>query len=409
MQRCASDDAGEAAGRRWLIMCVRAVLGTGRADHRPSSDTALVNWTAVERTAVEHGVLPLVHRYVTATSGRDLPAAFVARIEDRFRRHARRALAMAGELIDLLQAFDVAAIRAVPLKGPLLAERLYGDVAMRQFADLDLLVPPGDRCRATALLEARGYSRAASGRTSVVFRRESPGCLDVDLQWAIAEPRFSLALPDSFWRRLQCRTLWSTTIHEPSLEDTLLLLCSHPAKHCWSRIGWICDIAAFVRRYRDRVDWDAALAAARRGGTERLLLTGARLAADVTSVDLPAPFVRPVERNRVVQEVAADVARRLFEPVREPGRLTGSLGVAGAGLLYVRSRERPKDKVPYVRFLLALFGEWFDWTPNDRDRAVIELPPWLGFLYYAIRPARLTRKFGGRLVRRTAQLLLAWR
>jgi hypothetical protein len=405
----ASDNACESAERRWLLMCVRAVLGTARAAHGPGIDCALVDWGRVERTAVEHGVLPLVHRYVTTASGGDLPSPFVLRLQERFRRHARRALAMAAELIELLQAFDVAAIRAVPLKGPLLAERLYGDVAMRQFADLDVLVHPGDRCRALALLMARGYSAAAGSPTSTVLRRLERGSADVDLQWEIAEPRYSLTTPDSFWARLERRCLWSTTVYQPSLEDTLLLLCGHPAKHCWSRVGWICDIGAFVRRYHDRIDWDAELAAARRNGTARLLLTGARLAADVVDVDLPATLDRASRRSGAVRALAADVSRRLFEPVPEPRRHTGSLGVAGAGLLYMRSRERLQDRVPSVGFLFLLFRQWFAWTPNERDRAVIELPRRLDFLYYAIRPVRLTRKFGGPLVRRAAQLLLVWR
>jgi len=65
--------------------------------------------------------------------------------------------ALAAELGELLRLFEESGIRALPFKGPVLALDLFGDLALREFVDLDILVPAGEILRATDLIEARGY------------------------------------------------------------------------------------------------------------------------------------------------------------------------------------------------------------------------------------------------------------
>ena len=50
-------------------------------------------------------------------------------------------------------------IEVLPLKGPVLAEALYGDVTMRAYNDLDLLVRRENFHRAEVLLLDRGLLR----------------------------------------------------------------------------------------------------------------------------------------------------------------------------------------------------------------------------------------------------------
>ena len=40
----------------------------------------------------------------------------------------------------------------VPVKGPVLASTAYGDIAMREFVDLDILVRPSDVASAMTIL-----------------------------------------------------------------------------------------------------------------------------------------------------------------------------------------------------------------------------------------------------------------
>jgi hypothetical protein len=74
---------------------------------------------------------------------------------------AHRALMQAGLTHNLLRSLEAAGVRAVSLKGPLLAQRIYGDPAVRPSGDIDLWVAPADFARALGVLAEAGYRRPA--------------------------------------------------------------------------------------------------------------------------------------------------------------------------------------------------------------------------------------------------------
>jgi hypothetical protein len=123
---------------------------------------------------------------------------------------------------------------------------------------------------------------------------------------------------------------------------------------------------------------------------------------------MPAEALPMMRADKAVASFASEVAQRLFEPAGKLRRLNGSYGFVDAGILYIKSRERVVDKVPHAVFLLRVLLGWCTLVPNDRDRAVVTLPSSLAFLYYLIRPFRLTRKYGVRLIQRSLQLALVW-
>ena len=50
-------------------------------------------------------------------------------------------LYLTQEMLKLLSAFRKKGIPAIPYKGPVLAQAVYGNVGLRQFGDLDITVP----------------------------------------------------------------------------------------------------------------------------------------------------------------------------------------------------------------------------------------------------------------------------
>ena len=57
--------------------------------------------------------------------------------------NAHRALWLTLELLNIHRHLQTRGLEVLPYKGPVLAETLYGNVAMRQFSDLDLLIRSG--------------------------------------------------------------------------------------------------------------------------------------------------------------------------------------------------------------------------------------------------------------------------
>ena len=58
----------------------------------------------------------------------------------------------------ILDSLEAAGIRALGLKGSVLARALYDDVAWRSAGDIDILVAVGDLARAIEVVEAMGWS-----------------------------------------------------------------------------------------------------------------------------------------------------------------------------------------------------------------------------------------------------------
>jgi hypothetical protein len=191
--------------------------------------------------------------------------------------------------------------------------------------------------------------------------------------------------------------------------DRLLILCGHPARHCWSGREWVSDVAAFLQAHADRIDWQAVIDRAGALGVRRLLLLAMQLAQDVVRLELPTEVAASSRNDRVVGDLAREVAQRLLDSSNGLDRLNGSYGVVEAGVLYVRTRERVTDKLPYVRYLAGLFRQGCRLTPNEQDRAVIALPRFLDGLYFLIRPVRLLCKYGARAVKCGAALAASWR
>jgi hypothetical protein len=101
------------------------------------------DWDELLRLAEHHGVLPLVARSLRRY-GRNLPPEVERSLQQADAENVRRSLWFAGELARILEHFETKQLKSIPYKGPVLAESVYGDLALRQFSDLDLPISPTD-------------------------------------------------------------------------------------------------------------------------------------------------------------------------------------------------------------------------------------------------------------------------
>jgi hypothetical protein len=227
-------------------------------------------------------------------------------------------LRLTGELFRLLELFNQNEIRALVVKGPVLAVEAYADPGMRSYGDLDLLVRQRDIHRATELLIASDYQAAVSldairaGKIPGQYlfcKRE--GKLLVELHNDLTLRYFPRPLPieDFFARQVRVR-LDAHEVPAPSLEDHLVLICVHGAKHFWERLGWIADVAGMVSQQAS-IDWKRARTSAKAVEANCLLDTGLRLAMDVLRAELPEPVAAGVRGDAIAARLAGQALRWL--------------------------------------------------------------------------------------------------
>jgi hypothetical protein len=115
---------------------------------------------------------------------------------------------------------------------------------------------------------------------------------------------------------------------------------------------------------------------------------GLLLAADVCALPLPSPLSELAVSDRRAGELAARVRAGLFEP--EPAHRTKEFQ---RHAFYLRTRERLVDRARIVWFSCARIPH-----PLARDWELFRLPSRMSFLYYVLRPLRLFRDYGRRIL-----------
>ena len=84
-----------------------------------------------------HGLVPLLYRRLSVAMDPTQSAGLEA-FRQRDKVNAHRTLWLTVELINIHKHLVARGLEVLPYKGPALAESLYGNVALRQFSDLDL-------------------------------------------------------------------------------------------------------------------------------------------------------------------------------------------------------------------------------------------------------------------------------
>jgi Uncharacterised nucleotidyltransferase len=345
------------------------------------------DWTKLLPLAQEHGVLGHLAVHVHELDENLVPTEIRQMLLEHHREQVFSTLSMIAELFRLLKLFAANGISALIVKGPALALRAYGDPTVRSYGDLDLLVRRRDIRRATESLQAAGYQ--ATVPLSAIDAGKIPGqylfCktdtrLIVELHNDFTLRYFPRPLPiEEFFARQIPVCLDGREAPALSIEDELVLICIHGAKHLWERLMWIADVAAMVTR-QTGISWVRATASARAVRADHMLHTGLLLAADLLHAHLPEDIYAFVRQDALAAKLVARILRwlpgaghtppALFERAAFRLRMRGGLLAAPAYLLRLALSPTEED--------------WKQGTAESRNSVLDALR----------RPYRLARKHG---------------
>jgi Uncharacterised nucleotidyltransferase len=201
-------------------------------------------WMTMLDLAEEERILPW-----TAACLKPVIGASTSRLAERLheidQKTRLQTFVWTSTLKSALAAFHRAGVPVISLKGPWLAERLYGDTAFRTYTDLDLLVHTADIARAEDLLGALCFIPA--GRRSQYDRKWRRHGVIVELHHDVENPLIFDFGIERAWNRAQLSQFQGVPawLLEPS--DELLYLCLHGAKHRFERLSHILDLTFAFR------------------------------------------------------------------------------------------------------------------------------------------------------------------
>jgi hypothetical protein len=347
-----------------------------------------VSWPALFSLAEEHGVIWLLASSVAQFDENLVPAEFADKIRQLHRAQVLSALQMTADLFRLVDQFRDAGLDALLVKGPILALRAYGDTGARQYSDLDFVVRQKDILRTTELMISAGYQpeipvEAISPQNipgQYVFVRIAAPLL-VELHTERTMRYFPRGLPiEEFFARRQYVSVDGHHIPALAIEDELLLICIHGAKHLWERLSMVADVAAFVAR-QNSLNWERCFAASRAAGAERMLNTGLLLAGNLLSAPLPQNVQARLQSDRSASQLAGKIATWLSS------RGQTSPGLFSRALYRVRMRGNVVSGLGYL-LRLTFSPTQEDW-PSDAEENHD------GRFAALRRPVRLVKKYRG--------------
>ena len=341
------------------------------------------DWDRLLAMAAAHGMRPLLYRFLRGACGFiAIPDHVTSILQEFTQQNLRKNLRMTGELILLLRMFAEEGVNVIPFKGPTLAALAYGDLGLREFGDLDMLIARRDFMKAQEMLIASGYQPEAllNARQATAFAEScnvmafwhAEKEISVEAHWELS-PKYLPFSPDpeGLRQRMVPSRPGGQTVMTFSPEDLLVYLCAHGAKHVWEKLIWIVDVAGLIHRHSN-ADWDRVYELAVEQRCERVLFLGLRLARDVIGVSAPSEIERFIESDPESGKLAVKVNERLFNFQRNPG---------ADSLFILRLQRRWPDKISsFMR--IAITPSVADWISFPTLRR-------FAWAYPLLRPLRL--------------------
>ncbi len=371
--------------QRLLLACAGAPLSPDRLQNIEALIEGPLDWPLMLGTARAHRVVALCYPVLQEVGRAVVAADVMAALRAEAMATAARNLRLAAKLVEISGRAEAAKIALVPYKGPVLAEMAYGNLGLRDFVDLDFILPHRDLRAAWDLLGGLGYRPANPALASpdapvpgeyVFLSAENDVQVEVHTELTLRH----FPTPPDLEPLLAAREavmLAGRRVLTFSREDTLTLLAVHGAKDFWAQLLWICDIAWLVQT--PRFDCKRALNRADRMACRRMTNVALLLAHETLGAAMPENVLGGAEADAGARAQAQWLAGRLFasEPLGRREQL--------------RYRMRMVEGFwPGARYVARLAT-----MPAADDWNTLRLPAPLGFAYALLRPLRLLRRRNG--------------
>lgn len=371
-----------------ILLCLEYFIG---ADNGSTITPVLemdLDWQRIVSLSIRHRVLPLLHRVLIPNFSQYISQSVQSYLENYLTDLVKRNLLLSGNLLKIITLFEKNTICAIPFKGPVLAETLYGGLALRQFCDLDILVAKHDAIRARNLLIGYGFQTdfaLSNDKESLYLEHENFFSLtnpisgiNIDLHWELSgrynlEPiTLEMLLADSITVQFSGRNLMAM-----SAEKELVYICIHASSHCWEQLEFITAVAAFLADGKN-LQWQKLIDWAETMHCRRMLLLGLSIADTLFQVPIPDTIRFLIRQDSGVKQMSGTIRNSLFKEDHTtlPWRFS---------LMHIINRDNFIDKIRYAIRI--------GFRPTIAEWQGYKLPRYLTFLYPLLRPLRLGLKW----------------
>lgn len=355
------------------------------------------DWQLFADACDHHNVASLAFCRLAALPGHSVPAGLLARLRARFYEISATNYLLANKLVALTSRLEEQQIPVLAYKGPAVAVTVYGDLALRHFDDLDLVVHWEHLSKAIQVMTSAGFRlldrRPETRRDRARFHHIAFHAPDqshyVELHWQLGGSLWQAFSPEieKMWSRCETLQLPHGRVSTMCREDLFLTLCYHGARHRWVRLKWLVDVRELLRS-ADTWNWPRiAEMIVNRPRTGASASLGILLAHELLGAPIPADAARVLPETKRIRGVAEAIREEILANAQTDwGTHRTLLGLED------RRAARVKYRGSYAMWCLRWWCRQV-LEVNYKDRALVQLPERLEFLYRYIRLLRLVVKY----------------
>lgn len=242
-----------------LLRCCSYITDSTVPVFGQSADFQPTDWIRFLFLTKKHRLFP--QAYQTLKNFPEIvPQYVIHELEAAFTRHRNRMTTLSAVLLQIHLIFEQQAIYWIALKGPVMAEQLYGDPAHRQTRDLDILVRADQIDQAIGLLLRYGFHltdtyflRNPEKRILYMIRenhvrfRHPEKRMYIELHWSVSKYFTSITAQYLFEHAVDI-DFQGKTIKTLSPELCFPVLASHGVYHRYEELFWLYDIVQLMQR-----------------------------------------------------------------------------------------------------------------------------------------------------------------
>ncbi|MBI5870706.1 MAG: nucleotidyltransferase family protein [Actinobacteria bacterium] len=338
-----------------------------------------IDWPRLLDLTNRHLVTPLVFHYLDSAGLVDaVPPDILARMRHFTVANLARNMQRYAELNRILDSFTASDIPVVVLKGAALAKTVYADESLRQFGDIDVLIPRDGLARAKAIMIESGYTLLKDNYPVPDHLNEELGCewtyynstTVMEIHWNLIDLKapFNLDPPGMIERSIPL-LLNDHKALALSPEDELIHLCIHQYKHHWQQLRDLCDISELLRYHDVSLDWSQTLVRSSEVGADRCLFYTLLLSKRLLDAPVPDDVI-----SILSQRVSPGVISRSIFDLIEKSTLTFDSPHGFWPLILVKGFSAKVQLVRETFIHENNIGEGKTEEPSDKNKNILQTP-----------------------------------
>ncbi|WP_349727935.1 nucleotidyltransferase domain-containing protein [Peribacillus frigoritolerans] len=348
-----------------------------------------IDWNLFVILVDHHRVYPLIYLKIKNINNNMIPSQVIQILQKKYKENTFQMLLLSAEMENISKDFTEKNIRLLFLKGPVIAEDIYGDISLRTSKDLDILVPINDISIAEKLLLDRGYKSEKSivslenwrWMTHHVTYYHPQKKVQIEIHWRLHPPPGKEPSFNDLWKRKRVSALTTYQVHFLGKEDLFTYLVSHGARHGWFRLRWLVDIDKIIRkRIDDKENINVLL-------KEYLNYNYIAQTIVLANKLLNTPIPEEMKSILTVKHTSKKAQLSILYLVKM-GNLEINQYNASYSLIKLKLQRSfinrylfaMKSSSHKIYFILKLF------YPSHEDSVTLKLPKSLYFLYFPLRP-----------------------